>query len=386
MCVKETGGVDQRGVTRPQGKACDIGAYEYESADLRLSTSASPSSFEVGQGSTVTDTITNAGPSTATGVSFTDPASGGVSFGSVTTSQGSCSHTSSSVSCSIGSIASGSSVTVTIVVSGTAAGDVTLGSSVSGSLPDPDLANNSTTLLLTIGSVPAPVTTPAPQVTSATPKADLAVTRTRARITAHKGAKVSFTLKVTDHGPNTDSAVVLVYRVPKGLYWVSSRPSHGVRCTHAHAKVFCKVVSLTSGGHFTVGLVLKASRLGRLRDRATVAGAVSDPNLANNAVDGKVTITAAPCAQNLVFKTGWDPSANVSTVKIYIDGRLTKTLHGHNLRRVKISPLPATGAHSVTIAFVIGPYNTVTATRMYQGCTTGPTTYAYPPQTNPGAS
>ena len=386
LCSSETGGVDQRGVTRPQGPGCDIGAYEYERADLALQTTASPTSFDVGQSSTITDTITNNGYSTATGVSFTDPSSGGVSFTSATTSQGSCSHTSSSVSCSIGSIPTGSSVTVTIIVAGTATGTVTLDSSVSGTLPDPNLANNSTTLLLTIGSVPAPTPTPTPQATSSTPKADLAVTRTHAKITAHKGARVSFTLKVADHGPNTDSAVVLVYHVPKGLRWVSSHPSRGVRCTHAHATVSCKVASLNSGGHFSVGLVLKAARLGKLRDRATVAGIVTDPNLANNAVGGKVTITAAPCTQNLVFSTGWDASANVGTVKVFLDGRLTQTLHGHDLRRVTIKPLPSTGTHSVTVAFVIGPYNTVTATRMYRGCTSGPTTYAYPPQTNPGAS
>ena len=35
-CAGVAKSVDQRGVTRPQGTHCDIGAYEYQDADLAL--------------------------------------------------------------------------------------------------------------------------------------------------------------------------------------------------------------------------------------------------------------------------------------------------------------------------------------------------------------
>ncbi len=387
VCATETLGIDQRGVARPQGRACDIGAFEYQSADLALTASASPSSLQVGQSSTITDRITNNGFSTASGVTFTDPSPGGVTIEAATTSQGSCSHSASSVSCTIGSVPVGSSVTVTIVVSATTPGAVTLSSSVTGTLPDPDLANNSAAVPLTITQTPAaPAAPTAISTPAATPVADLAVTRTRPRISVRRGERVSFTLRVTDRGPDADTSVTLVYRVPRGLYWVSSHPSGGVRCTHRDARVRCAIGTLASGGHATVGLVLRSARVGTIGDRATVTGVVSDPNLANNAVQGRVTVTAAACTRDLVFSTSWDPSGLVGTVRVYIDGRLSQTLHGHNLRRVTIKPPPATGIHGVTVAFVIGPYATTTQTRTYRNCAAGPTTYAFPPQTDPGAS
>lgn len=76
---------DQRGVARPVGAACDIGAYEYQppaatppappaaaaSADLRLTIKAKPKKPRAGKKVTFTVTVKNAGPSVATGATFT---------------------------------------------------------------------------------------------------------------------------------------------------------------------------------------------------------------------------------------------------------------------------------------------------------------------------
>jgi hypothetical protein len=62
-------------------------------------------------------------------------------------------------------------------------------------------------------------------------------------------------------------------------------------------------------------------------------------------------------------------------------------LHGGDLRRVKIKPVPMTGTHSVTVWFLFtDPPATVAATRTYRGCVSSPTVYVYPPFTGPGAS
>ena len=89
VCASETLGVDQRGVARPIGAHCDIGAFEYGGADLALAASAAKSAIAVGGQDTVTDTVTNSGPSYATGVKFTDPGAG-YTIVSVTPSQGTC--------------------------------------------------------------------------------------------------------------------------------------------------------------------------------------------------------------------------------------------------------------------------------------------------------
>lgn len=64
---------DQRGVPRPQGLACDLGAFERELPDLAVSKSAQPVSALAGQPVTYTVVVTNLSPITpASGIVLTD--------------------------------------------------------------------------------------------------------------------------------------------------------------------------------------------------------------------------------------------------------------------------------------------------------------------------
>lgn len=90
--------------------------------------------------------VTNFGPETATAVTLTDVLPGPLSFVSVFTDQGTCSESSGTVSCSIGTILSGNTVAVTIFV--TAPGTAqTINNTVSiaASSTDSQTADNSAT-------------------------------------------------------------------------------------------------------------------------------------------------------------------------------------------------------------------------------------------------
>jgi hypothetical protein len=117
---------DARGVTRPQGTSCDIGAYEFASAGLSLAASA-PSTATTGVpfNETLTASSTGPGPSTATTVVDHLPADTTL-FGTMS-SQGTCASSGSpvTVTCELGAIAAGSSATVTLVISVSQAGSVT---------------------------------------------------------------------------------------------------------------------------------------------------------------------------------------------------------------------------------------------------------------------
>jgi len=149
-CADVAKSVDQRGVSRPQGAHCDIGAYEYEDADLALTASAQKSTINVGQQDTVTDVVTNNGPSTAPSTVFTDPAPAGFTILSVTTTKGSCTHTAKTVHCNLGTIPKGGKVTIRIVLRGNSPGVITLKSKVSASRPDPKGGNNNATVRITV--------------------------------------------------------------------------------------------------------------------------------------------------------------------------------------------------------------------------------------------
>ncbi len=74
-------------------------------ADLAITKTDSPDPVAVGQPLTYTLTITNLGSSTATNVIVTDTLPSGVTFGSVTPSQGSCSANGQTIVCNLGNVA-----------------------------------------------------------------------------------------------------------------------------------------------------------------------------------------------------------------------------------------------------------------------------------------
>lgn len=84
-------------------------------ADLQVVKTASPDPVQIGQNLTYTLTVSNSGPSAATGVVVTDNLPSGVTHISTTPSQGGCSDPGGVV-CELGNIANGGSATVTIVV------------------------------------------------------------------------------------------------------------------------------------------------------------------------------------------------------------------------------------------------------------------------------
>ena len=106
---------DRRGIARPQGSGCDIGAYEY--GDVAMQTLAA-STKKVPSGSTLTYTATvvNAGAVGATGVTVSDTIPAGEKFKSATASLGTCSASGSSVTCELGNLGAADTATISIVV------------------------------------------------------------------------------------------------------------------------------------------------------------------------------------------------------------------------------------------------------------------------------
>lgn len=112
------------------------------SADVAITKAGSPNPVMQGQTLTYTLTVTNNGPSDATGVSVSDTLPTQVSFVSATPSQGTCSQASGTVTCALGTLTSGSSATITIKVTAVTPSSVTNTATVSANEADPNSANN----------------------------------------------------------------------------------------------------------------------------------------------------------------------------------------------------------------------------------------------------
>ena len=101
------------GSTAPE--ECEEGTEPTEAADLSVSIEDAPDPVEAGEQLTYEITVSNAGPDTAEAVTLLDELPATFTFVSATPTQGSCTQVLS-MSCALGDIASGSSATVTVVV------------------------------------------------------------------------------------------------------------------------------------------------------------------------------------------------------------------------------------------------------------------------------
>ena len=128
-------------------------------ADVGISMTASVEPASTGQALTYTITVVSNGPGPADSVTVTDTLPPGVTFSSATPSQGSCSG-GSTITCSLGKIASGSAVMIALTVIPGTAGTISNTASVTTSIYDTNSTNNSASVVTTVeGSTPPGNTT-----------------------------------------------------------------------------------------------------------------------------------------------------------------------------------------------------------------------------------
>ncbi len=120
-------------------------------ADMRVTKTASLGFVSVGQTFDYTLSVVNGGPATATNVVVTDTLPANFSLLSATSTQGTCSGTTL-VTCTVGTMNSGATVTITIRGSLTQLGTTANVATVTASETDPVPANNTSTATVTAGS------------------------------------------------------------------------------------------------------------------------------------------------------------------------------------------------------------------------------------------
>ena len=203
--------------------------------DLTVSKAGSPATQDLGQGNiTWTILVKNNGPSADTGVTITDPMPGGNTFVSATSSQGSCTG-GAVLTCNIGNMAAGATVTITLVTKPSAAGAQTNTVTVSGNRPETNTGNNQATATV---QVTAPITPPVVYcvaVSKVTPK-QLFV-----------GRKTTLTIQVTQHGKAKAGVHVLI-RGPHYLKRTKASNAKGVikqtvKLKKAGAMIFSPIAS-----------------------------------------------------------------------------------------------------------------------------------------------
>ena len=252
------------------------------SADLSMQkTATDDGSPVVGEQVTYELTVSNAGPSTASIVVVTDTLPSGVTF---VAASGSGTEAGGVVTWSaIPTLAVGADTTLTVTVTMDQPTTLTNTGAVTAATNDPSTANN----------VDTAATTP-------DPSADLSILKTAADDGSPVvGEQITYTLTVTNNGPNTAAGIVVTDTLPGGVSYVSS----SVGGSHSGGVVtWGPIASLASGSNRVFTATVTITATGTLTNTGAVTSTTFDPSLANN----KATAVTAPgaSADLEVEKTG----------------------------------------------------------------------------------
>jgi uncharacterized repeat protein (TIGR01451 family) len=307
---------DQRGLPRPGGAACDMGAFEDQTgngipvtADLSVTKSGNPASVTVGQNVTFTLTVTNNGPDPAA-ATLNDVLPASFNFVSLAAPAGWMCTTpaagaTGTVNCTNTGLSSGASDVFTLIITATAAGIIGNTTSVSTGANDPVAGNNSATANTTVTS----------------PEADVAVTKMDSPDPINLGqGNITYTLVVTNNGPGSASNVMLTDTLPMGVTFVSVMPAAPI-CAQAAGVVTCNVGNLAAMGSMTITIIVTPTAAGTLTNNASVTATETDPTPANNMVSAQTTVN--PSADLSVTKTD-------SPDPVIVNNNLTYTLTVNN--------------------------------------------------------
>jgi uncharacterized repeat protein (TIGR01451 family) len=194
-------------------------------ADLQIVKSASPASVDAGASLTYTLTVINNGPDTANNVTVTDTLPGAMTADALSSG---CSG-STTVTCTVASLANGATQVFTIYVTApSSAGTITNSASVSANNPaDSTSANDSSSLDTTVNAVA---------------DSDLAIVKTASVAIPLVSQNFTYTLTVTNNGPDTATGVTITDTLPTGVTLVSAPGCSGT------TTITCAASSISNAG------------------------------------------------------------------------------------------------------------------------------------------
>ncbi len=307
------------------------------SADLSVSVASSPTIAFVNQNLTYVVTVTNQGPSAATGAFLTDVLPAGVTFVSATTSQGGPAVQSNGVvTAPLGTIANGGTATVTILVTPIQSGSLTNTATVSNTTANEidTVSSNNTTVQ------PAVLVSPV----------SLGISLVGSPEPVVLGNNLTYVLDVHNGGPADATNVTVSDLLPQGLNGVdivSITPSQGGTPNNVGGLITQNLGTIPSGQDATVTIVVTPKTSTLLISIATI---ISDDqintNAANNTATAMNTVSPADIAVQLTSSTSTPIVGNPFTYAINFENGGPSAANGFLLTDIIPAGLTVTGTSS----------------------------------------
>jgi uncharacterized repeat protein (TIGR01451 family)/uncharacterized delta-60 repeat protein len=286
LYVFDNTSLDAGGITNGWSLAITTTSPVAPSPDLALGVTELPNPPIVTSNFTYTISVTNFGPSAATGVKVTDVLPAGITFVSATAPGGTSTNGSGQVTLNLGALATNATATASMTVNAGFIGTITNTFTVSENEIDPFLTNNVVPLVTTISGTTS----------------DLSIGLVGSPNPVVMGANVTFTISATNLGPATATSVIVTNILPSGFSFVSASSGY----SNAGGMVTWNVGNLVSGARTNLSLVVKTTAGGTITNDVSIGSTVNDPLKGNNKASAKIVVDTVQLASsragsNLIF-------------------------------------------------------------------------------------
>ncbi len=264
-------------VDQTNNKALTVVSISGQAADLSVSVSSNNNTVVEDTATSLSFTVTNNGPGTAI-APVLSASLAGVSFTLNSITGGTC-NSGNNFSCNLDAIEAGDSQTVTVNLTPTAIGTLTVSTSVASQTFDPTLPNEDSFEL----AISAPTT-------------DLAISLSASPTSVLVGATLTYTATITNNGPSQASGVLYQQTLPTGVTFVSAESSRQVSpCTQSGTTVSCSLGPLNDNETATVLVKVTPQNTGTIDSSATVDSDTLDTTQSNNSasISTSVSLTTA---------------------------------------------------------------------------------------------
>jgi uncharacterized repeat protein (TIGR01451 family) len=149
---------------------------------------------------------------------------------------------------------------------------------------------------------------------------DLAVTKTGSPNPVSEGANITWTMVVTNNGPDTDTGVMVSDPLPAGTTFVSVSVASPATCTGG-AIISCNLGTMTAGQSITITLVTTADVAETITNTVHVTGDKPETNLANNTASASVVVNGITPPKPCIAVS------KVTPKQLFVGRKTTLTIH-----------------------------------------------------------
>jgi uncharacterized repeat protein (TIGR01451 family) len=260
------------------GDSDTIATPATRAADLQIAKSDSVDPVVAGTSFAYYITVTNNGPSDASGVTVEDALPPGLAF-NAPSSSAECSASGQNVTCDIGDLLADGEATLTIAVSVDPAlahwATLRNTASVFGDQSDPVSGNDRTQ-----------------EETSVVRRTDLQIAKSASKDQVEPGTSFTYSITVTNEGPSVATGIEVSDALPVGLAFDAAGSSPG--CSASGQDVTCAIGALAVSGEETliIAVIVDTSLESDvvLSNTASVSGNEPDPNQENNSATEDVVV------------------------------------------------------------------------------------------------